>query len=400
MTPAKLRILFVDDERRILDGLRRTLRPLAADWDLRFVEGGEQALQALEQNEADVVVSDMRMPGMSGAQLLAKVRALYPQTIRLALSGQADQEEVMGSVGPVQQFLMKPCDPEMLRASIRRLFSLRAALENPRLRAAAGKIEKLPAAPESYQRLIEVLDDPESSVDLVGAVVAQDPAMTAKCLQLVNSAFFGVARPAHTATEAVSRLGLTTIRSLALVVRVFEAFGKCAVPGLTPDAIWRRSCLTASRARAAAEKLSLHPDIQDTVYTAGMLSEIGRLALLADDPEHMASLLESARKQSRPLCDIELESLSATQAQVGSYLLGLWGFSDTCVNAVAFHEKPSNAATTTPDGITALHLAICLNPADPPDARPWCVDPDNEYLQAVGAADVAQRFFAKPGVAA
>lgn len=395
-----LRLLFVDDDPRVLDGLRRSLRPLAREYDMRFVLGGQNALDALARQEADVVISDMRMPGMSGAQLLAKVRALFPQTIRLALSGQADREEVLGSVGPVQQFLMKPCEADSLRAAIRRLLALRAALDSPTLRAVAGRIEKLPAAPESYTLLIEVLDDPESSVDLVGAIIANDPAMTAKCIQLVNSAFFGVARPARTATEAVSRLGLNTIRSLALVVRVFEAFERRTVLGLSPDDIWRRSCVVAARARLAAESLDLHPDLQDIAYTSGMLAEIGRLALVADAPEHMASLLALAKQRDLPLCDLELESLSASQSQVGAYLLGLWGFADACVDAVAYHEHPSSAGATAPDAITALHLARVLTRADHPDLRPWTVDLDSKYIATINADAAASRFLAIPRIAA
>ncbi|MGD9693426.1 MAG: HDOD domain-containing protein [Phycisphaerales bacterium] len=399
-THEKLHILFVDDEQRVLDGLRRTLRPLAAEWGLRFVDSGEAALASLAEHPADVVVSDMRMPGMSGAQLLAKVRALYPQTIRIALSGQAGEDEVLGSVGPVQQFLMKPCEPDSLRATIRRLLCLRAALNKPTLRAIAGRVEKLPAAPESYHRLIEVLDDPETSVDLVGAVVAQDPAMTAKCLQLVNSAFFGVSRPARTATEAVSRLGLVTIRALALVVRVFESIPKAALPGLTPEAIWKRSCHAATRARTVSESLRLADDVQDTAYTAGMLSEIGRLALAADDPNLMGALLDEARRRNLPLAELELESLSATQAQVGAYLLGLWGFPEPCVNAVAYHEHPADSGATTPDAITALHIARAFAQGDPPESRAWLHNLDADYIETIGAADAASTFLARSGNAA
>lgn len=400
MTTRPLHILFVDDEQRILDGLRRSMRALASEWTLRFASSGQEALRAMEQQEADVIVSDMRMPGMSGPQLLQEVRTRHPQTIRLALSGQAGHDEVLGSVGPVQQFLMKPCSPDSLRSTIRRLLALRNALENPRLRAVAGRVETLPPARESLDQLIEAIDDPECSVDLVGAIVARDPAMTAKCLQLVNSAFFSVGAPARTATEAVSRLGLNTIRSLAVVARVFEYFQRASAPELSPDAVWRRSCNTAARARAAAKALQLAPDVEDTAYTAGMLAEIGRLALVSDDAGNMNTLLEQARSQQVSLGALEQDYLSASQGQVGGYLLGLWGFAEACVNAVAYHEHPSASDAQSPDAITALHLARALATKHRADEKTWSVDLDTQYLHRVGAARIAERFVDVHGAAA
>ncbi len=402
MTPgaALLRVLFVDDDPRVLDGLRRSLRPLANECDMRFVVGGHKALEALAQQDADVVVSDMRMPGMSGAQLLSKVRELHPQTIRLALSGQAGEREILDSVGPVQQFLMKPCDASTLRAAMRRLLALRDALQNPTLQAIAGRIERLPSAPETHQDLIDALDDPQVGIDVVGSIVARDPAMTAKCLQLVNSAFFAVARPAHTATEAVARLGLANVRSLAVVARIFQSLGRATVPGLTPEAIWLRSSNTASRAWLSAQALGLSPLMQGTVYTAGMLAEIGRLAIVTDDPDRASRWVNEARRQNAPLSIIEREALGASQAQLGGYLLGIWGFADDCVSAVTHHEQPVPPTPPAADSVTALHIARAVAPIDPPTDRLWRIDLDHAYLVAVNAADAAARCLNLPGAAA
>lgn len=395
-----LRLLFVDDDARVLDGLRRSLRPLARECEMRFVLGGEKALEALAQQEADVVVSDMRMPGMGGAMLLALVRERFPHTIRLALSGQAGQQEILDSVGPVQQFLMKPCEAMSLRATIHRLLALRDTLKDHNLRGIAGRVETLTPAPQVLQQLIDALQDPDIGLDTVGDIVARDPAMTAKCIQLVNSAFFGVPRPARTANEAVSRLGLANLRSLAFVARVFEGLGPSAVPGFTPESIWRRGSDVASRARLAAQALGLDADAQNIAYTAGMLTEVGRFALVVDNPDRSRAWLSAARAESLTLSSVERKAIGANQAQIGGYLLGVWGFSDACVNAVAYHEQPASLGSNTPDLITALHLARAIAPSDSPADRVWRVDIDESYLAAVGATQTAARFLAPPGAAA
>ena len=93
------RILFVDDEALILGGLQRMLRGMRAEWEMVFAESGAKALELMEQSPFDVVVSDMRMPGMNGAALLAEVMKRFPKTIRLILSGHADQELILKCVG-------------------------------------------------------------------------------------------------------------------------------------------------------------------------------------------------------------------------------------------------------------------------------------------------------------
>ena len=108
-TPAKTRILFVDDEPLVLQGLQRMLRPMRNEWEMAFVESGRRALEEMATLPFQVVVSDMRMPGMNGAQFLSHVQELYPRTVRLILSGHADKDLIMKCVGTAHQFLAKPC---------------------------------------------------------------------------------------------------------------------------------------------------------------------------------------------------------------------------------------------------------------------------------------------------
>ncbi|MBC8317540.1 MAG: response regulator [Desulfobulbaceae bacterium] len=117
---AKKRILFVDDEPNILVGLRRMLRSLRKEIDMEFAESGKEALQVMSKASFDVVVSDMRMPGMDGAELLTEVRRLYPDTIRIILSGYAAAEAIMRTETIVHQFLHKPCEPQNIKDTLLR----------------------------------------------------------------------------------------------------------------------------------------------------------------------------------------------------------------------------------------------------------------------------------------
>ncbi len=188
----KKRVLFVDDEPKILEGLRRMLRPLRNEWEMSFVNSGQEALDILAQQPFDVIVTDMRMPAMNGAELLHEVRKRYPHMVRFVLSGQASQETMLRSIGPMHQYLSKPCDSGILKSTLTRSCQLRSILSNEKLHNLVSRIDWLPSLPSLYIEMVEELQKPEASTKILGKLISKDIAMSAKILQLVNSAFFGV----------------------------------------------------------------------------------------------------------------------------------------------------------------------------------------------------------------
>jgi YesN/AraC family two-component response regulator len=105
------RILFVDDEPRVLQGIQRGLRGMRAEWETEFANSGAEALETMAQAPFDVVITDMRMPGMDGAQLLDLVKARFPRTVRIILSGQSDRETIFAigwSQSPVSVEALRP----------------------------------------------------------------------------------------------------------------------------------------------------------------------------------------------------------------------------------------------------------------------------------------------------
>src|SRR6202161_2311253 len=205
-----IRILFVDDESNILDAMRRSLYAMRTEWHMEFVLGGEQALTALKTSPADVIVSDMRMPGMDGWQLLAEVKKLYPQTVRLVLSGHADPRSVMLAVGTAQLYLAKPCESGSLKAAIVQTQMLRQLLSSDRLALLVGEVGMLSCAPAAFQEILACLQNPAASLTDAAQIIGRDVAMTANIMKLVNSAFFGSRRPVTTIHTAVAHLWMGT----------------------------------------------------------------------------------------------------------------------------------------------------------------------------------------------
>src|SRR5579864_9244509 len=226
------RILFVDDEPPVLEGLRTRLHKLHTKWSMTFVDGGAVAVERMQENPYDVIVSDMRMPGMDGAKLLEIVSGRWPQTIRVVLSGYAELQQTIRLVPVAHQYLSKPCQPQQLENVIDRCLALHELLNQPGLRSLVGRIRGLPMLPRIYAALQGIVKDERVTLADVAQLVGSDSALAARVLQIVNSAFFRLARRISNIEQAVSYLGFQSIRNLAMSVEIFSRWPGGACCGL------------------------------------------------------------------------------------------------------------------------------------------------------------------------
>jgi putative nucleotidyltransferase with HDIG domain len=346
-----IRILFVDDESNIIDAMRRSLYAMRAEWHMEFVLGGVEALTALKTSPADVIVSDMRMPGMDGWQLLTEVKKLYPQTVRLILSGHAEATSIMRAVGIAHQYLAKPCESAAIKDAIIQTQKLRHLLSNDQLAALVGQVSTLPSAPKAFQEVLACLQDPAASMTDVARIIGRDVAMTANIMKMVNSAFFGVRQPITTTDRAVAYLGLDTLGALVLGHGVFKSGLPTGVAGFSLERLWAHSLHTAMAARAIALHEKSSSAEAERAFLAGVLHDVGKIVFATrtiQSPEIAPSVGDD-------------ESLMQVHhAEVGAYLLGLWGFPNPIVEAVAYHHVPSLVANERLSLAGLVHIANYL----------------------------------------
>jgi HD-like signal output (HDOD) protein/CheY-like chemotaxis protein len=352
-----IRVIFVDDEPRVLEGLKRMLRPKRNEWSMKFVGSAQAALDSLKEEPCEVVVTDMRMPGMNGAELLEVVQRDYPDTIRLILSGQAETESVMKALGVSHQFLSKPCDADILQGTITRAFALRDLAGSVAVKALVARINKLPTLPSTYQKLVETLRQPNSSIDDVSNVIATDPAMTARLLKLVNSAYFGLQKPVADVARAGALLGLDRIMALVLGQGIFSDCEPPKVASFNMDALWQHSVTTAAAARHIAIAEQLDRDLVAAAFLAGMLHDIGKLVLAMGLPEQYERVLQQVGDNPGALHAAEMLELQAAHTDVGAYLVGLWGLPNTIAEAIAYHEDPSQSPNVAFGLAGIVHVA-------------------------------------------
>ena len=353
-------LLFVDDESKLLDGLKRSLRPMRHEWNMTFVTSGAEALEALAQAPFDVIISDMRMPGMDGAQLLNKVQQRYPQVVRIVLSGQSDKELIYQSIAATHQYLDKPCESELLKATVMRACALRDLLGNDSLRRLVTGMQQIPSQPTLYAEIRREAESKTASIRTVGAIISKDMGMTAKILQLVNSAYFGLRGTVSTAEQAVNLLGLDTVQALVLTVQVFSQFAATHGSGFNIDRLWEASTETGALARAIAKTEQAPALMIEQAYTAGLLHDVGSLVFVANVLERYVAALKTSHDTGSSVWDVERQDFGASHADVGAYLLGLWGLGDPIVEAVAFHHRPSDCVGNTFSPLTAVHVANVL----------------------------------------
>lgn len=382
-----VKLLFVDDDPNVLAGLRRLLYGLRHEWQAAFAASGREALELLNREPFDILITDMRMPGMDGAQLLEKVKKRHPEVVRIILSGQSDKEMVLKSVRSAHQYLTKPCDADILKATLKRTVLLREVLKDDTLRLLVGGMETLPSLPDLYLEIMAELRSETASMRRIGDIISRDLGMTAKVLQLVNSAFFGQPRQVSDPGHAVQLLGLETIRALVLSIQIFAQFDQSRIPGFSVSRLWNHSLRVGVWARTLALAAQQPQETADDAFLAGVLHDAGKLILAANFPKKYQKVLEAAARLPFPWCEVEQQVFEVSHAQVGAYLFSLWGFSHPLVEAVAFHHEPGSSHPGGFTPLTAVHVANALAHQLRPEETFGTPSPLNlAYLETLGLA--------------
>ena len=377
------RVLFVDDEPMVLEALRNAMRGKRKQWEMVFKGSAASALEELARAPVDVIVTDMRMPEVDGAEFLGRASQVCPGATRIILSGHMEQSALARAAITAHRYLTKPCENATLCRSIARAIELQALLRNEQLRACVGRIESLPSVPSVYRKLSEALLTDGASPEQISTIVQEDVGISAKLLQLVNSAFFALPRETTSLPQAVRYLGLGTIRSLVLSHSVFEQLGQ-GNPALAEQG--HEHALLCAR---VARQLLKGSAAAELAFTAGLLHDVGALVLASRLPAEYAEICRQSAATRVPLHVVETERLGVSHAEVGAYLLGLWGLPHEVLDIVAFHHQAPWRPSSPLDAASAVRLAegISLAAAPAPAAAALHAEPlPDGWVEEFGAS--------------
>jgi HD-like signal output (HDOD) protein/CheY-like chemotaxis protein len=385
MTQRKHFILFVDDDPFILRGFQRSMDEYCDVWEADFALSGKEALEKVSGRPYDAIVTDMHMPVMDGIQLLDAVSRMTPGVIRFVLSGNTSDVQILKSTHLVHQMIPKPCEMERIHETVERACRLRDMLSAPQLLRLITGIKTLPSVPRLYNQLLKQLQSEHASSLEVGKIIAQDAAMTAKILQLVNSAFFGISENISSPQKAVTILGLNTIKSLVMGIQVFSEYQGSSNISASVDVVWKHSLQVSSLAFSIARSLGLSSQEREDARVSGVLHDVGMLLGF-----QIPGFFQSVRfhKNGHAFIESEYQSLGTSHAEMGGYLLGIWGLPNTIVEAVTFHHRPGIQAAAKPGLVTALHAANGLiNACQIERNNNYAPYLDMPYLQKLGLVE-------------
>ncbi len=376
-------ILLVEGDARASEKLALELRR-ATGWGFSTAPNGTEALAALKTTQFDAVITNLQLPGAGGWLLLNEVMHRQPKVHRIVLAQLSDRQGLLKCVGAAHQFIGRPCDPSRLRAALERAFSYDLWLPDGEVQGLLGRLPKLPSTPELFFRVVKELESPHAEIEGVGRLIAKDVAITAKLLQLVNSAVFGISRPLCSAVEAVMHLGMETTKSMILLAHCFSYFDGIKAADFSADHLWQHSLRVGMLAKGIARIEGASTAVSDEAYTAGILHDLGKLALVANLPEDFGAAMAMARAENIPQVEAEARVFGASHAEVGACLLATWGLAPEIVESLALHHAPSRLLHRSFCPLTAVHAANALENALTNNTKPVL---DTVYLTDLGVAD-------------
>jgi HD-like signal output (HDOD) protein len=313
--------------------------------------------------------------------------------VRIILSGYSDVRDAMSCIGVVHQFLHKPCNLADLRNCIRRVTALESQIHHEGLRTFAAGIANLPSAPLIYMQMLEALESPTTTSERIADIARNDPALTAKLLQLCNSAFFGFSREVSSVEEAVQLLGVGIIQSLALAVPMFSNFDSTKCPSFPLEQIWNHSAETGLLARwIAHHHLVNGPQLSEQAFAAGVLHDLGKLIIAENLPGEYEAVMKEAKEKSVPVFEIERKAFGATHADIGAYLLTLWGLPLPLIEGVAHHHEPQLFDNKEFSLVGAVHIANSLKHEQAKPGEMVHSPINMAYAETVGVSDQLEKW--------
>ncbi|MDQ7830677.1 MAG: response regulator [Desulfovibrionaceae bacterium] len=353
-------ILYADSEPLAVRALGAALHRHRDRFRIVAADSGAAALGLMEQEPFDIIMADIRLADMRGEQLLQAARERQPQAVRIILTGSPDQEQAMRTVKVAHQFLTKPCPPETISAAILRCLRLRKVFLNEHTARVIAAVDVLPALPDIYLRLTHELAKEYPSINAVAGLVGSDVSMTASLLKLVNSTFFGLYERISSPKRAIALLGMDIVKGVVLGMKLFQSFNMIRFKDFSLSQLQEHSTRCCFFARSIAEMEGLGPGDRDTAFLAGLLHDIGKLLLASSFTDKYLEVLQTSQRENIPLTNAELDVLGYTHAEIGAYLLGLWGFSDDLVEAVYAHHDMSRSSEGLTPGVI-VHAANSLD---------------------------------------
>jgi putative nucleotidyltransferase with HDIG domain len=366
----KKNILLVDEDVLVLKALKRSLRRFKDQCNVSYAQSPQEALGQLDQDTIDVLITEVRLITGDCELFLRTFLKRYPGAARIVLTGYTDSDAIFKFAGLAHQLLAKPWSDEKLIETIQRADLISRMLADERLKRRLNQIENFPSIPTVYTELTQKLNNSDASMEEIGAIVIRDPSLTIKLLQIVNSPYYGLPVPVTDPQKAATLLGLDILKGFVLTSGIFKQYEKRSTAGLCIHTLWRHSLKSANIVRQIAKSERLEKEIVETSFIASLLHDVGKIIIASNFPEEYKEICSRSAADGQSGWQAEQSVLGVSHAEIGAYLLGLWGLPLDIIKAVRKHHQPNPEEHTRIDQTVLVHVADAIEncSASPPDA--------------------------------
>lgn len=348
------RILFVDDEVKILKSFRRLF--MDTEYEIVVAESGIEALNIIENQEIDLIISDMRMPNMTGYELLREVKKRFPQIVRIILSGFAEERIVFDSLQKniAKLYILKPWENSSLITTIDNVFKIESVLKNNNnVLKLIKSADELPTIKTSYQNIIDQIES-NGEIYKIVQVIETDSSIATKLLHIINSSYYGVRT--GSIKRAVAYIGLDNVKNIVIASAFVDSLGIDSKDKELLKKIWKQAFLS-NRIVSYVYSEFLNKKIQETEMNAGLLSNIGMAFMIYNFHDKYKELLQEVKIQKGNIIDFENKCFGTNHQEIGGYLLRWWDIPLPIVEAALYHHDPLNKNVINKQIVFATHIA-------------------------------------------
>ncbi|NDV25564.1 response regulator [Desulfovibrio sp. JC010] len=349
-------ILFIDADKSQLESLDNELTAMKKRWAIQFASTAEEAMDLLRTYPFDVIASDFCVEGFKDYELLEEIKSRQPGSIRFIISETINSENCLEFMNYAHQFVTKPYVGTELVSKIKKSLRLKNIFLNERAAKGVASIEDLPSLPDLYLTLEKELRKEDVVISDIGKLIGEDMGMTAGLLKLVNSPFFGLYSKVTKPEQAATLLGLDNLKGLVLGIHLFNSTKEVNIDFSIAE-LGRHCQYTALMARAIVKAEGGSNELAEHTFLAGFMHDIGKLVLATSYTDEYSTILSIVRDANIPIQEAEKDILGFTHAEVGAYLLAIWGFDEDVIEAIYCHHEPQRLGSTDLSPAVAVHVA-------------------------------------------
>jgi putative nucleotidyltransferase with HDIG domain len=374
-----LRLLLVAADSESIRGLARDLFLLDEHLETAHRTDSASALALLDAETFDVVAVDLRAP-IDVLTLLSSIASRFPRLVRMVVADDPG-DIVFGRAAHLAHCLLpRPCDAGTIFEAIQESTATNRRLRDPALGAAVAGILALPESPAMRRELLGLLADDDISLSQLEEAVERNPAIAAKILHIANSAYFGARGSVSMIGEAISMLGLDTVRGIVTSAHLFNAMPTVGLKDLPVAELWHHCVATAVMTRRVAWQVRANTLVNRAAFTAALLHDVGKVVMALAHGEAYAEFRRHPEEPHRQIWQEEERRFGHHHGTAGALLLQLWGLPAAVVEAVSLHHTPHRTRETCVSPLALVHIANALVHSENP-SQLFEAKLDSGYLQ-------------------